>query len=226
MSGVLQDGYEKKAVVNFYNNVGDHLRTLRVPSSSGIIECISWEGFGLRMSLAVDSAIIFANIQPNYLWSYFNNTLVFAFQKPDKNDLTIVFWDSVVNEKHVRTMKGLQHVCAAGEYCVLVSEIEESKGEYILVLSNAVGCPVDSKTININPKYVAMNTTHVVVCSDDTVYYWQYRSQYSQGVSLESEKKKRAGKESAFHIDEIPNPNTIYDKSRWKGFSQDVQDPI
>jgi WD repeat-containing protein 35 len=139
VSGVMTEGYDKKAVVNFYNNIGDHLRTLRVPSQSAVINCLSWEGFGLRMCLAVDSAIIFANIQPNYLWSYFNNTLVFSFQKPDKNDMTIVFWDSVVNEKHVRTMKGLLHIKAAGEYCVLVSEIEESKGEYILVLSNAVG---------------------------------------------------------------------------------------
>jgi WD repeat-containing protein 35 len=178
------------------------------------------------MSLAVDSAIIFANIQPSYLWAYFNNTLVFAFQKPEKNDMTIVYWDSVVNEKHVRTMKGLLHIKAAGEYCVLVSEIEESKGEYILILSNAVGCPVDSKTINVKPRYVAMNTTHVIVCSDETVYYWQYRSQYSQSVSLESEKKKRAGKESAFHIEENPNPNTIYDRTKWKASDEDIQDPI
>lgn len=163
VSGILSDGYEKRPIVNFYSNIGDHLRTLRVPSQSGVVSSLSWEGFGLRMCLAVDSAIIFTNIQPNYLWSYFNNTLVFAFQKPDKNDMTIVFWDSVINEKHIRTMKGLKHIKAAGEYCVLVSEIEESKGEHILILSNAVGCPVDSKTININPRYVAMNTTHIIV---------------------------------------------------------------
>lgn len=93
-------------------------------------------------------------------------------------------------------------------------------------MSNAVGCPVESKTININPRYVAMNTTHVIVCSDDTIYYWQYRSQYSQSISLESDKKKRAGKESAFHIDEIPNPNTIYDKQKWKNPKDVISDPI
>lgn len=49
VSGVQVDGYEKKAVVNFYNNIGDHLRTLRVPSTSGVINSLSWEGFGLRM---------------------------------------------------------------------------------------------------------------------------------------------------------------------------------
>lgn len=116
VSGIIHDGQAKRAVVNFYSNIGDHLRTLRVPSDSGVITSLSWEGFGLRMCLAVDSAIIFANIQPNYLWAYFNNTLVFSFQKPEKNDMVIVFWDSVVNEKHIRTMKGLKHIKAAGEY--------------------------------------------------------------------------------------------------------------
>lgn len=38
VSGVVTEGYEKRAVINFYNNIGDHLRTLRVPSTSGIIE--------------------------------------------------------------------------------------------------------------------------------------------------------------------------------------------
>ena len=40
---------------------------------------------------------------------------------------------------------------ACGDYCVLVQENELKKGEYILVLSNAVGCPIDSKVINIEP---------------------------------------------------------------------------
>lgn len=56
-----------------------------------------------------------------------------------------------------------------------------------------------------------MNKTHVIVASEDVVYYWEYRSQYSKLTSLESEKKKKTGKENIFHIEEIPNPNNIYD---------------
>jgi hypothetical protein len=40
---------------------------------------VSWEGFGLRICMAVDSNVIFANIQPEYMWGYFSQTLVFAF---------------------------------------------------------------------------------------------------------------------------------------------------
>ena len=41
-----------------------HLRSLRVPGNS--IESCSWEGGGLRIALAVDSHIYFANIRPKY----------------------------------------------------------------------------------------------------------------------------------------------------------------
>ena len=181
------------------------------------------------MCLAVDSSILFANIQPEYKWAYFNNTLVYAFHKPPNPEMVIMFWDIAINEKHVRNMRNLMHVKASGEYCILVAQTEDDPrggARYLLVLSNSVGCPIDSKLINIEPRYVAMNRTHVVVCSEDTVYLWQYRSQYSQGATMESQKKKKAGKENAFHIDEIPSHSGFYDVNKWRGRDQPVQDPI
>jgi WD repeat-containing protein 35 len=61
--GSLIDGPEgNKGIVQFYNPLGQHLRSLRVPSYTGMVNSISWEGFGLRIALAVDSNILFANI--------------------------------------------------------------------------------------------------------------------------------------------------------------------
>jgi WD repeat-containing protein 35 len=51
-----------KGTVQFYNAYGVHLRSLRVPGTSGVVSSLSWEGFGLRIGLAVDSNILFANI--------------------------------------------------------------------------------------------------------------------------------------------------------------------
>ena len=200
------------------------MRTLRVPSQSGIVSSISWEGFGLRMCLAVDSSILFANIQPEYKWSYFNNTLVYAFHKPPNAEQVIVFWDISINEKHVRNMRNLLHIKASNQHCVLVSQTdsaENGENRYLLVLSNSVGCPIDSKIINIEPRYVAMNRTHIICCSEDTVYFWQYRSQ-----AMDGDKKKKAGKENAFHIDEIPSHSQFYDVNRWRQSANPVNDPI
>ena len=105
---------------------------------------------------------------------------------------------------------------ACGEYCVLVAKVEDTSDQWYIILCNAVGCPIDSKTINIEPRFVTMNKTHIIVACEDVVYYWQFRSHNSKLTTLEQEKKKKAGKENVFHIEEIPNPNQIYDKDKWR----------
>lgn len=72
VGGSLIEGPEgNKGVVQFYSPTGSHLRSLRVPSYTGMVNSVSWEGFGLRIALAVDTNVLFANIQPDYMWAYF-----------------------------------------------------------------------------------------------------------------------------------------------------------
>jgi hypothetical protein len=42
--------------------------------------------------------------------------------------MCVVFWDTVINEKHVKYMRRLQKIVACGEYCVLVARVEEAQG--------------------------------------------------------------------------------------------------
>ena len=60
-------------IVQFYNPFGQHLRTLKVPGKE--VKALSWEGASLRISLAVDSFIYFANIRPDYKvrFSFYKN---------------------------------------------------------------------------------------------------------------------------------------------------------
>ncbi|KAI9321166.1 WD40-repeat-containing domain protein [Obelidium mucronatum] len=56
-------GDEKEvSVVQFYDPFGQYLRSLKVPGKK--ITSLSWEHGGLRIALAVDSFIYFANIRP------------------------------------------------------------------------------------------------------------------------------------------------------------------
>jgi WD repeat-containing protein 35 len=87
--------------------------------------------------------------------------------------MCIIFWDTTINEKHVKYMKRLKKIEACGDYCVLITKLDDpTKEEWLIVLCNAVGCPLEQKTIGIEPKYVAMSQTHVIIASDDVVYYW------------------------------------------------------
>lgn len=39
--------------------------------------------------------------------------------------MCIIFWDTVINEKHVKYLRHLQGVAGIGDYCVLVSKLEK-----------------------------------------------------------------------------------------------------
>jgi len=114
-------------------------------------------------------------------------------------------------------MKSLLQIKAHGDYCCLISKLIDpliNKDTWTIQLCNAIGCPVESKNICIEPKYVAMNATHIIIASEDCIYYWQYRSS-NKIQALEQDKKKKSGKENAFHIEELPNSNGIYDTESW-----------
>jgi WD repeat-containing protein 35 len=99
-------------LVQFYNPFGEvfsdktskhncdivlqHLRTLKVPGNS--ISCCVWEGGSLRVALAVDSFVYFANIRPDYKWCYFKKTVVFTCCRPQRPGICVSFWDVSNNQ--------------------------------------------------------------------------------------------------------------------------------
>lgn len=75
-----------------------HLRTLKIPGRE--ITGLSWEGRSLRIAMAVDSFIYFANIRPDYLWCYFSRTVVFSKNIGANNGdgAVFTFWDTAQNQ--------------------------------------------------------------------------------------------------------------------------------
>ena len=211
-------------VVLFYSNSGVHMRTLVVPDSA-YVSSVSWEGNGLRIALSVSSIIYCANIKPDYNWAYFNDSIVYAFLKPDRNEYSVVFWNTKTNERYVKYVKKLMHTCAFADHCLMVTKSDESNHLWNLTLCNSIGCPVDNKKVNIEPLFVAMNKTHVVLSSTDSIYVWQYRSQVSRLLAQDSAKRKM-GRENAFNIDETPDLNALYDAERFQRPSRQSQDPV
>ena len=99
-------------VVQFYSNVGSLLRTLKVPGRD--IAACTWEGGSLRIALAVDSFIYFANIRPNYKWTYFANVVAYSFLRAEKQESVLAFWNTNTNEVRIKNW-GIQLV--GSRYC-------------------------------------------------------------------------------------------------------------
>lgn len=76
-------------LVKFFDHYGNFIRSIRIPGEN--IASVSWEGGDLRLSLAVDSFIYFANIRHNYNWAYFLNTVVFSYPRLDRREVRLLF---------------------------------------------------------------------------------------------------------------------------------------
>ncbi|TMW62517.1 hypothetical protein Poli38472_005135 [Pythium oligandrum] len=194
-------------LVQFYDPFGRHLRSLRVPGSR--IESLAWEGSGLRICLAVDSHIYFANIRPAYKWGFYSNTLVYTYNRVDQVENCVVFWDTKSDERYIKYIKGLLNIKAAGDNCVLVTKIyNEDLGpadagaaeggtttaaagsgafkeiQYSLILCDTIGSPIETKIIDFEPLFVSMTPRHVIVASTDAIYVWQYRNSSAKLTGL------------------------------------------
>ena len=66
--------------------------------------------------------------------------------------------------------------------------------QYVLVLCNAIGTPLDSKYIDIEPAYVCMTKSHIIAASKEAFYTWQFKN-IKKLASLEMSGKRKAGQE-------------------------------
>ena len=94
--------------------------------------------------LAVDAYIYFANIRPDYRWGFFSNTLVYSFNKPDRQELGVVFWDTHTDERCVCVcvcvcccwcarlifLACMIYVCVCMCMCVQVHQVREEATEH------------------------------------------------------------------------------------------------
>eukprot|EP00053_Salpingoeca_punica_P010039 m.90373 g.90373 ORF g.90373 m.90373 type:complete len:1153 (-) comp15261_c1_seq1:288-3746(-) len=204
-------------MVQFYTTFGEHLRSLKVPGKS--LKACSWEKGSLRMALAVDHYIYFANVRPTYKWGYFANTVVYAFTKPERADHCVVFWETTLNGRSSKYVKNLIDIAAAGDHCVLVTRSEDNPDQFSLIVCNAIGTPIDSKQIDIHPLFVSMTSTHIVAASRECVYVWNY-----MGANQKMNDDKKAKTEKIFHIDDSSGVKD--DPTKFKKAKQETHDPV
>lgn len=114
-------------------------------------------------------------------------------------------------------MKRLIGIVGSGDNCVLISQADDSiaqtnlaasmtlskaqlqQQQYVLVLCNSIGTPLESKYIDFQPIYWAMNSTHIVVASKSYFYMWNFQSMIDRN-SL----KKQTFEKVVF----VDNPNS------------------
>ncbi|XP_030387357.1 WD repeat-containing protein 35 [Scaptodrosophila lebanonensis] len=202
--------------VCFYSPMGHLYRTLKVPGSD--ITSLSWEGKSLRIAMAVDSFIYFANIRADYIWCYFEKTVVFLNSGNGlrENQMNVItFWNTVSNQSFLKEVEPTLSLAACNEHCVLgvecvsantkdialsVLDRPDNESVYQLLLCNSIGTTVDSKYTDIRPSFIGINSGYVAIASSNEILIWHYHTPKSSSTlhSIKARKEKR------FHIDETP----------------------
>lgn len=136
VSGTLQGSL----AVQFYNHRGQHLQALKLPGT--ILSGISWDGSGTRLAIGVDASIYFAGIRLPYHWaSISGSTVVYSFTRPDRPEHCVMFWDSKLQDRHIKYVKGLRMVAGGGDHCTLLTTSDDPQ-QFSAILCNAIGSPV------------------------------------------------------------------------------------
>ena len=191
-------------MVQFYTPNGQHMRTLKVPGST--MSALSWEGGSLRVALAVDSYIYFANIRPDYRWGFIEDTLIYSFTTPERHESALFFWNTKTDEGFTKILtKPLVTLHASGDCCVYATQAEDAANQHVLRLCSANGSPIDQKYVDLEPAFITLTRYHVVAASADAVYVWQYRTLTNKLTSVDAgtgSLRRKEGRERCWHIDD------------------------
>ncbi|XP_046828988.1 WD repeat-containing protein 35 [Vespa crabro] len=229
MMPFLTNGETKDVnAIQFYSQFGEHMRTLKIPGRE--ITACAWEGGSLRVALSVDSHIYFANIRPDYKWTYFSNTVVFTNEKISKDGICITFWNTSNNTCCTKFVRTLISIASCGEHCVLAVKNDPTQGseQFALLVCNTIATPIDTKFLDMEPLYLTITSNIVIAASKNNFILWTFRT--PRNSALLSGKLR---KEKVYHVDDTPTGVTevIQDLDRDRSFesptsTKPTMDPI
>ena len=233
--GFVNEG-DTKGCLSLYNSTGEFIKQIKINEP---IVCISFNARGTQIALETQSTIYFGIIKQEYKWCYFEDTLVYAYLS-DKEHHTVTFWNTKSNTYTYKYVKNMLGIVSCSPFCLITAKIDK-KGNYLLILSNSIGSPVNNKIINIEPILIAINSTHVVVSDGHYIYLWQFRGTEESTNNKDKNDDKtiiingeeisinlltnKMMKELCFFIDEKPNVKDMYNISTFK-CNKKSKDPI
>ncbi|XP_015110553.1 WD repeat-containing protein 35 [Diachasma alloeum] len=229
VQSIIVSGEAKDSnVIQFYTPFGQQVRTLKIPGKE--VTACSWEGGSLRVALSVDSHIYFANIRPDYKWTYFSSTVVFTNERVTKDGVCITFWNTSNNSCCTKYVRSLISITSSGEHCALAvrNDLNQESEEFILIVCNTIATPIDTKYLDLEPSWITMTSNSVIAASKNNFVIWNFRIPKSASLS-----SSRMRKDRMYHVDDTPTGVTevIQDLDRDRSFETPVNkkatmDPI
>uniref|UniRef100_A0A0K0FYV2 ANAPC4_WD40 domain-containing protein n=1 Tax=Strongyloides venezuelensis TaxID=75913 RepID=A0A0K0FYV2_STRVS len=208
----------EKNILHIISCYGIKLRLLKVPGTN--FSSFAFNGNGMKIVLAVDTILYFANIRPKYKWTYCGQTLVYYYENEIIGEDTIVFYETKMEEKFTKNVKELCHLVGYKDYCLIIEKVlGNTNGTFLCNFCNSIGTPLDFKYFEIEPKYVSINGSAVLIVSSDCFYLWYYTIPRKTNIylgyqSTEHNTMDNNFRDNIYHIDGPSDGNENYQDIR------------
>ncbi|UJR15120.1 hypothetical protein I4U23_002085 [Adineta vaga] len=178
VAGYQATGDKTHNFVNFYTPWGEHLRSLKVTGKS-ISDC-AWEAHSLRLVIAIDNFIYFANCRLDYKWCYIQDTVIYSFYTCTRPEHIVVFWNNKTNEVHYRYVRNLLGIGGYGSYCCIGALVEHVAppvnstvpDTHVILLCNAIGVTIESKYVPFQPVHICVTQSYAIIAAKSLIFIW------------------------------------------------------
>ena len=179
---------QNKSILLFYNVKGELIKKFICPCH---VNSFSW-GYSSTLALAADKYIYLAFAKFNYKWTYFNNTIVFAYLISD-NKYKVMFLDTINNDVHYKFVYNLINVLSSDHYCAIINEEKDGKegNKYSYKITNCFSTFLVEKLCPIKPIYYSMNNEFISISDKDYIYVLQYKGYSKQKIDGNNQEKNR-----------------------------------
>ncbi|WKY14127.1 hypothetical protein Q1695_000015 [Nippostrongylus brasiliensis] len=150
----------ENCVVHIVTAFGVKLTSLQMHCAS-LTGC-SWDPTGVKLALSSENSLWFANVRPRYKWGYCGHTVVYSYEKAERGDYRVVFYESKLDESYSKPVRQLEQLATSSDYCVIASRQEDALGKCLLQLCNNIGTCIDFK-------YSESGMLHKVLLHDGSI---------------------------------------------------------
>lgn len=104
-----------------------------------------------------------AQIVPSFIWAFTKNTLFYAYNNPDSNNFTIIYYNYKTDEKHTHTMSNVIAVSGHSETFVIASKGQLN--DTTIHVTDTIGVLIAKIIILYVPTCIAVYENTIAICA-------------------------------------------------------------
>ncbi|BHF80666.1 WD repeat-containing protein 35 [Sparganum proliferum] len=133
-------------------------------------------------------------------------------QQQTERGLGVVQFYNPLGDTCIQSIPSLIAIAGNDEHCCIASKIGSSAASFRIAIYNSLGSIMDSKTVKVEPKCLAMAGGYVIIADSSLIHLWQFKNPktlFGMGAAIHVRNKQREGLERMAHIDQRESASNL-----------------